>query len=117
MALEIKVLLAQCEDNRLYLAFIESNNGSRGFMQNVERLCREYGNGHTYFSAFTQIHNKQVRIFVHSKEVNNLVYFPKDWEKRWPEFSRALKSYRKEGRNAHDDAPNALTGTVENRGE
>ena len=107
----------QLSKRKTDVAFIESNNGGRGFMRNVERLCREYGNDHTYFYAFTQTHNKQVRIFVQSNEVNNLVYFPVDWERRWPEFARAVKSYRKEGRNAHDDAPDALTGTVEKRGE
>ncbi len=97
------------------ICFIESNNGGRGFMRNVERLCREYDNTTTYFHDFTQTHNKQVRIFTHSNDVNNMVYFPTDWEKKWPEFTRALKSYRKEGRNAHDDAPDALTGTFEMR--
>lgn len=99
------------------VAFIESNNGGRGFMRNVERLCREYGNTHTYFSGFTQTKNKNVRIFTHSNDVNNITYFPTDWERRWPEFARAIKSYRKEGRNAHDDAPDALTGTFEKRGK
>ena len=99
------------------VAFIESNNGGRGFMRNVERLCREYDNTKTYFDGFTQTKNKNVRIFTHSNDVNNMIYFPTDWERRWPEFARALKSYRKEGRNAHDDAPDALTGTFEKRGE
>lgn len=47
--------------------------------------------------------------------VNNMIYFPKDWETRWSDFARALKSYRKEGRNAHDDASDALTGAFEKR--
>ncbi len=97
--------------------FVESNNGGRGFMRNVENLCREYGNSTTYFDGFTQTHNKNVRIFTHSNDVCNMTYFPKDWESRWSEFARALKSYRKEGRNAHDDAPDALTGTFEKRGQ
>ena len=56
-----------------------------------------------------------MRIFTRSAEVQNMTYFPTDWERLWPDFARALKSYRKEGRNAHDDAPDALTGTVEKR--
>lgn len=94
---------------------IESNNGGRGFKRNVEKLCREMGNGHTYFRELTQTHNKAVRIFTQSNEVCNLTVFPRDWEKRWPEFSRAIINYRKEGKNAHDDAPDALTGTIEMR--
>lgn len=99
------------------ISFIESNNGGRGFRRNVERLCREMGNTGTRFIDFTQTQNKQARIFTHSNDVNNITYFPEDWERRWPEFAKALKSYRKEGHNAHDDAPDALTGTFEKRGE
>ena len=47
----------------------------------------------------------------------NLTYFPADWERRWQEFASQLKTYRKKGKNAHDDACDALTGTVEMRGE
>lgn len=96
--------------------YIESNNGGRGFKRNVERLSREYGNNKTHFVDFAQTKNKHVRIFTHSNEVNNLMIFPHDWETRWSEFARAIKGYRKEGRNAHDDAPDALTGCVEYRG-
>jgi len=83
---------------------IESNNGGRAFARNVERLSREYGNGKTTFITFTQTKNKQVRIFTRSQEVNNLLIFPEDWERRWPEFAHMMKSYRREGHNAHDDA-------------
>ncbi|MCM1141238.1 MAG: phage terminase large subunit, partial [Muribaculum sp.] len=66
------------------------------------------------FTTFVQGLNKNVRIFSHSAEVQNLIYFPSDWEKRWPQFAQAVKAYRKVGRNAHDDAPDVLTGMVEN---
>jgi len=82
---------------------IESNNGGRTFGRNVERLCREYGNAKTTFLPFTQTKNKQVRIFQRSAEVNNMIIFPSNWERRWPEFASGVKSYRKEGNNAHDD--------------
>lgn len=82
---------------------IESNNGGRTFGRNVERLCREYGNAKTTFLPFTQTKNKQVRIFQRSAEVNNMIIFPSNWERKWPEFASGVKSYRKEGNNAHDD--------------
>lgn len=82
---------------------IESNNGGRAFMRNVEKLAREYGNRKTTFIPFTQTKNKAVRIFTNSAEVNNMIIFPSDWERRWPEFASGVKSYRKEGNNAHDD--------------
>lgn len=99
------------------VCFVESNNGGRGFRRNVERITREYGNMKTRFVDFTQTLNKQVRIFVNSNEVNNMLVFPVGWEIRWPEFANAIKNYCKEGRNMHDDAPDAATGTVEKRGQ
>lgn len=98
-------------------ANIESNNGGRGFARNVEKQMRMIGNPKTQVSWFHQSKNKEVRIFTRSSEVMNLTYFPADWERRWPEFASQLKTYRKRGKNAHDDACDALTGTVEMRGE
>lgn len=99
--------------NKVSRCVIESNNGGRGFRRNVENDCRKMGNYDTAFEDFTQTANKQSRIFSNSARVTNLVYMPHDWERRWPLFAQALKAYRKEGRNAHDDAPDALTGVVE----
>ena len=98
------------------IAHVEGNNGGRGFARNVERLCREMGNRKTSFRTFTQSQNKQVRIFTHANEANNTILFPADWERRFPEYAADIKSYRKEGRNAHDDAPDALTGIIEKLG-
>ena len=99
--------------NKVSRCVVESNNGGRGFRRNVEQGCRKMGNYDTAFEDFTQTANKQSRIFSNSARVTNLVYMPADWERRWPLFAQALKAYRKEGRNAHDDAPDALTGVVE----
>lgn len=102
--------------NRTEEAMIESNNGGRGFARNVEKIVREDGgviSRRMSFRSFHQGDNKQVRIFSHSAEVQNLIYYPEDWEVRWPEFANALKSYRKEGINTHDDVPDVLTGMVE----
>lgn len=98
-------------------ANIESNNGGRGFARNVEKQMRIIGNPKTQVSWFHQSKNKKVRIFTRSSEVMNLTYFPADWERRWPEFATQLKTYRKKGKNVHDDACDALTGTIEMRGE
>lgn len=98
-------------------ANMESNNGGRGFARNVEKQMRIIGNPRTQVSWFHQSKNKEVRIFTRSSEVINLTYFPTDWERRWPEFASQLKTYRKKGKNSYDDACDALTGTVEMRGE
>ena len=98
------------------VAWVESNNGGRTFMRNVERITRSYENRKTQFIGFSQTRNKQIRIFTMSGEVNNMIVFPSNWEKRWPEFAHHVKSFRKEGINAHDDGPDALTGVVEKAG-
>lgn len=100
------------KDNVRYCV-IESNNGGRAFMRNVERLARQMGNQRTTFIPFTQTKNKAVRIFTRSAEVNNMIIFPVGWQRMWPEFAAQILSYRKEGRNAHDDGPDVLTGIIE----
>ena len=45
----------------------------------------------------------------------NMTFFPTGWKHLFPLFSSAILGYLKTGRNAHDDAPDALTGTVEMR--
>lgn len=94
---------------------VESNNGGRGFCRNVESSCRRFGNSRTIFSWFAQTANKQVRIFTRSAEAQNIVYMPRGWRHAFPAFASALLGYMKTGHNAHDDAPDALTGTVEKR--
>nr|UCS96142.1 MAG: terminase large subunit [Caudoviricetes sp.] len=96
-------------------ADVESNNGGRGFARNVSKQCREINNTKTFVNWFCQTENKQVRIFTKSADVNNMTFFPKGWEKKWPEFHAAITKYRKEGGNSHDDAPDALTGCFEKR--
>lgn len=94
---------------------VESNNGGRGFCRNVEAACRRLGNSRTAFCWFAQTANKQVRIFSHSADVQNLTFMPKGWRSLFPAFASAILGYMKTGGNAHDDAPDALTGTVEKR--
>lgn len=103
--------------NNTETAYIESNGAGRGFARAVEKQLRMMNNNKTKIRWFAQIENKQVRIFQNSAEVQNITYFPHDWEHRWPDFARHLKAYRKEGGNKHDDPEDALTGTVEMRGK
>ena len=111
---EIKVAEALTRYN-VHTANIESNNGGRGFARNVEANIRKMGNAKTYIRWFAQSKNKATRIFTHSADVQNLVYFPVGWEQMWPDFARDIKNHLKTGDNAHDDAPDALTGTIEFR--
>lgn len=100
--------------NNIGCAVIESNNGGRGFARNVARECKERGNKHTNIKWFHQSKNKVARILSNSTSVMNNIYFPVNWEDRWPDFARDIKKYQREGKNAHDDAPDALTGVYEN---
>lgn len=100
--------------NNVGCAIIESNNGGRGFARNVERECRERGNAHTVIKWFHQKENKAARITANSASVMNNVFFPVNWQDRWAEFATDIIKYQKEGKNAHDDAPDALTGVYEN---
>lgn len=102
--------------NGTILAKIESNNGGRGFARNVEKAVRIVNTPlarKMMFVAFHQGGNKVTRILTRSAEVQNMIYFPVDWEQRWSQFARSVKGYRKVGRNGHDDGPDVLTGMVE----
>ena len=96
------------------IATIESNNGGRGFARNVETIIRQGGNRHTVIKTFHQTQNKVSRILSNSTGVMNNIYFPINWQDKWPDFATAILSYQREGKNAHDDAPDALTGCYEN---
>lgn len=39
--------------------------------------------------------------------------FPEGWQKKYPAFYKAISHYQRKGKNAHDDAPDALTGFIE----
>lgn len=95
-------------------AQFESNNGGRGFARAVERnLWERYKDRRVPISWFTQTHNKVARIRAESTFVMRNILMPKDWETRWPEYASAMKNYMAEGKNKHDDAPDATTGLAE----
>lgn len=95
------------------VADIESNNGGRAFARNIERITRDKGNYKTVVKWFHQSGNKIARILSNSAWVNANIYMPVDWKNRWPEFAKDIISYQKEGKNKHDDGPDALTGIAE----
>ena len=95
-------------------ADIESNNGGRGFARNVEAILKsKYKSNKTVIHSFYQSKNKQSRILSNSTWVMNHIYFPINWKDRFPEYYKAMSMYQKEGKNAHDDAPDATTGIAE----
>ena len=94
---------------------IESNNGGGLFVSNLQQRAYDMGNRLTRFYPFHQGQNKAARIFAASASVQKLIKMPLDWKKRFPKFARDLTGYLRVGSNAHDDAPDALTGSVECR--
>lgn len=108
------LLARKLVENEVNLCWIESNNGGRGFARNVERLMREnHGTNQTTVKWFHQSKNKQARILTNATWLMEHVYFPEGWRNRWPELYKSLMTYQREGKNAHDDAQDALTGIAE----
>lgn len=105
----------ECADlfyrNNVNLAYVESNNGGRGFARNVQRILKEkYRTNRTIIKPFTQTANKQSRILSSSYWVMEHIYFPFNWAKRWSEFYKHITRYQKKGKNAHDDGADVLAG-------
>nr|WP_196772239.1 phage terminase large subunit [Streptococcus dysgalactiae] len=101
-------------ENSVNISWIESNNGGRGFARNVENIVKsKYGSNKTVFKLFHQSQNKQSRILTNVTWIMEHVYFPDGWRNKWPELYQSLATYQREGKNAHDDAQDALTGVAE----
>jgi predicted phage terminase large subunit-like protein len=96
------------------VAYIESNNGGRGFARSVERILRSvYQTNKVNIKWFTQHKNKVARILSNATWCMEHIYFPVNWRDKWAELHDHLMKYQKEGKNAHDDAEDALTGIAE----
>ena len=97
-------------NNKVNRAIIESNNGGRGFARSVQRVLTDVNWRKTNITTYHQSANKNTRIVTNSSNVSLNCYFCKDLNN---EFMLALRTYTREGKNKHDDAPDALTGLVE----
>ena len=96
-------------------AKIESNNGGRGFARSVGKiLLSKYASNRTKIKWFHQSENKVARILSNSTWVMEHIYYPVNWMDRWPEYYESMVKYQREGKNEHDDAPDATTGIAEN---
>lgn len=69
----------ECTDiiikNEVNEAFIESNNGGRGFSRNIDRKLKEKGYYKCVIQPFTQTGNKEARILTSASWVCNHVFF------------------------------------------
>lgn len=109
------LVAAQLYQHQVSLAKIESNNGGKGFARAVKRILKEkYGSNRTKVKWFHQSQNKIARILSNSTWVMDHIYFPVNWRDRWPAYYDDMNKYQREGKNAHDDGPDATTGVAEN---
>lgn len=91
------------------IAYIESNNGGRGFARAVARKAPM-----TKIEWFHQSDNKEARILSNSATVLHLLRFPRGWQHRWAELHSHLTTYRRNFRsNRWHDAADVITGIVE----
>ena len=112
-------------EHKVDRARFESNSGGRSFARSVKRILEEQSfepnpdkrtrlaPSYTNISWFHQSKNKTARILSGSTWVMNHMYFPVNWQDRWPEFYKAMNSYQREGKNLNDDAPDCATGVKE----
>lgn len=100
--------------NKVNICRIESNNGGRAYSRNVERIAREGGNRITSFRPFHQSKNKESRILTNATGVMQNIYFPKGWNKRWPDAYEHMTTFQREGKNKTDDIQDCITGINEN---
>ena len=104
-----RLVAAMFRSNDTRRAYVESNNGGRGFARALQRLSPT-----TAVEWFHQGGNKEARILSNSATVLHMLRMPSDWHLRWPEFYAHLTTYRRQFRaNRYDDAADVLTGIVE----
>jgi len=107
----------ELESERLakHIRFVKKMNRSNYKKRNIKKGDDEYLRAWSIVPVkwFHQTENKRARIIANSNYVMQNIYFPHDWDIRWPKFYKAVTTYQREGTNKHDDAPDALTGLVE----
>lgn len=104
-------------EHQVNKAYIESNNGGRGFGRSVERILREKHHYYKcYIDLFTQSRNKKARILSSATWCQNNIKFPIGWEINYADFYGDVMGYQKEGKMAHDDAEDCLAGIYDKVG-
>lgn len=110
-------LVAMILDTRCDNIRIESNNGGRLFALNVRKAVKAR-NEKCIVQAKPTTSNKETRILLKSGWIKKHCYFLVEGEYKkgsdYDRFMKALTSYKKEGGNKHDDAPDGLTILAEN---
>ena len=100
--------------HKVNMAFIESNNGGRGFARNVEKLLWDnHKSRQTRIEWFHQSQNKKARILSNATNVMNNTFFPLNWQTTYKDAYLSMITYQREIKNKFDDLQDALTGIQE----
>jgi predicted phage terminase large subunit-like protein len=109
MEISERLVAAMLTKNDTRIAYVESNNGGRGFARALQRQLPR-----VKVEWFHQSGNKVARILSNSATVLHTLRMPSNWHLLWPEFYAHLTTFKRELKaNSHDDAADALTGIVE----
>lgn len=109
MEITERLVAAMLTKNNTRIAYIESNNGGRGFARALQRQVPKIK-----VEWFHQSGNKEARILSNSATALHTLRMPKDWHLRWPEFYAHLTTFKRLLKaNSHDDAADTITGIVE----
>jgi predicted phage terminase large subunit-like protein len=99
-------------DSGCDLMRIESNNGGRIFALGVREIIKEK-RGKCEIQARPTTKNKETRILMKSGWIKNHCKFLDESEypigSDYARFMKGLTTYKKEGGNKHDDAPDSMT--------
>lgn len=88
----------------------EGNNGGSIHLENLKKEYKRRGENSCRFSFFMQNLNKESRIIAQSKWVEDNIYFPQDWDKKFTKFYSDLSTFQREFKsNKHDDAADTIT--------
>lgn len=113
----MEITESECTDmlikNEVNEAYIESNNGGRGFARNIDRSLREKQYFKCVILPFTQSGNKEARILTSASWVCKHIFFPPNWKNKYKEAYKSLNSFQKKGKNKHDDIEDVLAGIYE----
>ena len=90
------------------------------FYPSCSFLVYQYTSKHHYYNCFielfTQTRNKKARILSNATAAQKQIKFPIGWEVNYGDFYRDTMAFQKEGKMAHDDNADAITGVVERLG-
>jgi predicted phage terminase large subunit-like protein len=105
---------AMLHKQRVKYCRLESQGGGDNFKRTVvDILWNEYQNRNVFIETFPQKKNKEAKILDWASWIIMNVFFPMDWNLRWPKFYKAITEFQALGKNTFDDGPDMLTSAAE----